>query len=267
MSTPVPPLPPGATVNESGIRIDGIDFVINYSADSHNLQSSPSRFILPKTPEMVSAYYQLGERTRIRNVVDIGIFKGASAALFHLLFQPRRLVALDIRPDRVAALDGYIQARGAADAVRPFYGYDQADRPRLQRLIAEQFGDVPLDLVIDDASHSYAPTRHSFNALFPYVRPGGFYVIEDWGWAHWDRWPHLPANYQASGALFPDQPALTNLIFELVMAAATSPNLVATVNLTFNMAIVERGSEAVDAATFDLGAYHVSRGHRWQPIL
>src|SRR5678815_1368901 len=85
MSTPVPPLPPGATVNESGIRIDGIDFVINYSADSHNLQSSPSRFILPKTPEMVSAYYQLGERTRIRNVVDL--------SLIHIS-EPTRLLSI-----------------------------------------------------------------------------------------------------------------------------------------------------------------------------
>lgn len=267
MSARRPPLPQGATVSENSIGIDGIDFVINYSADSHRQESTPSRFVLPKTPEMVSAYYQLGQKTHIQNVVDLGIFKGGSAALFHGLFNPRRLVALDICEERVAALDAYIQVNSAAEALRPFYGYDQADRLRLQRLIADQFAGTPLDLVVDDASHSYAPTRASFNALFPYMRAGGYYVIEDWGWAHWDGWPHLPADYQKSGALFPDQPALTNLIFELVMAAATSPNLIATVTLTFNMAIVEKGPAVVDPATFDLGTHHVSRGYRWQPLL
>jgi SAM-dependent methyltransferase len=267
MPTRFPPLPPGATVSENSIGIDGIDFAINYSADSHHQESTPSCFVLPKTPEMVSAYYQLGQKTRIQNIVDLGIFKGGSAALFHRLFNPRRLLALDIREDRVAALDAYIQAQSAAAALRPFYGYDQADGPRLQRLIADQFEGTPLDLVVDDASHSYAPTRVSFNALFPSLRAGGYYVIEDWGWAHWDGWPHLPADYQKSGALFPDQPALTNLIFELVMAAATSPDLISTVTLTFNMAIVEKGPAVVDSETFDLGRHHISRGRRWQPIL
>ena len=260
-------LPPGAVVSENSLCIGGIEFDINYSAHARQMESTASRFVLPKTPEMVSAYYQLGQKTRLKNVVDLGIFKGGSAVLFHLLYDPVTLLALDISEQRVAALDAYIETHSATEVLRPFYGINQADGPRLQRLIKERVASASLDLVVDDASHSYAATRASFNALFPYLRSGGFYVIEDWGWAHWDGWSHLPANYQETGALFPDQPALTNLIFELVMAAATSPNLVATVNLTFNMAIIEKGPATVDPETFDLGAHHVSRGHRWQPIL
>jgi hypothetical protein len=48
----------------------------------------------------------------------------------------------------------------------------------------EQFDGGPLDLVVDDCSHLYEPTRASFNELFPRLRPGGAYVIEDWVWAH-----------------------------------------------------------------------------------
>jgi SAM-dependent methyltransferase len=247
---------------ESILVINGIEFDFNYSADSHRQESTPTRFILPKTPEMVEAYSKLGKETAIQNIVDLGIFKGGSAVLFHLLFRPRRLAAVDLSTTRVAALDAYIKEHHAEDSLLPFYGYDQADGRRLQQLI-----ESPLDLVVDDASHSYGPSRASFNALFPCVRPGGFYVIEDWGWAHWDGWPHLPADYQKSGTLFPDQPALTNLIFELVMAAATSPQLIASVRLTFNMAIVEKGAMTVEKDTFDIGNYHVSRGHRWQPVL
>jgi len=41
-----------------------------------------------------------------------------------------------------------------------------------------------LDLVVDDASHTYEETRVSFEFLFPLLSSGGIYVIEDWSWAH-----------------------------------------------------------------------------------
>src|SRR4029077_11377083 len=37
-----------------------------------------------------------------------------------------------------------------------------------------------IDVVIDDASHLYGPTRRSFEILFPLLKPGGAYIIEDW---------------------------------------------------------------------------------------
>ena len=230
------------------------------------IQSTPTRFVLPKTLEMVSAYYALGQKTEIRNIIDLGIFKGGSSALFHCLFHPHRLVAVDINTDRVTALDAYIESRNAGAVIHPHYEIDQSDRPRLQSLIEQEF-QGPLDLAVDDASHAYEPTRASFNALFPYLREGGFYVIEDWGWAHWDRWEHLPPDYQTSGALYPGQPAVTNLIVELVMAAATSPSLIPNVSVTFNMAIIEKGSQQIDPKTFDIANYHVARDHKWHPIL
>lgn len=264
---PVLPFPPDTVIADDAIAIGGVLFRMNYSADMHAMESAAEAFVLPKTPEMVSCYYSLGRSNRIENIVDLGIFKGGSAVLFHLLYKPRKLVALDISSQRVAALDQYIEKHRAQEALRPFYGYDQSDGPRLRDLVRAEFAGKELDLVVDDASHSYERTRASFNALFPYVRPGGFYIIEDWGWAHWDGWPHLPADYQKSGALFPNEPALTNLIFELVMAAATSPKIFATVSVTFNMAIVEKGPDTVDPAGFDIGSCYVARGHQWRPVL
>ena len=259
--------PAGTVVGKDDIVIGGIKFNINYSADMFSMESTSSSFVLPKTPEMVTSYYQLGQTSKIENIIDIGIFKGGSAVLFHELFKPRKLLALDISTKREPALDAYIAARSASETLRPFYECDQGDSAHLQELARGQFGPVPLDLVVDDASHSYRLTRVSFNSLFPYLRPGGFYVIEDWGWAHWKGWPHLPADYQEKGALFPQEPALTNLIFELIMTAASSPGLIAKVSVTFNMAVVEKGPEAVDPSSFDLGNYHVARSFKWQPIL
>ncbi|WFE62999.1 class I SAM-dependent methyltransferase [Micromonospora sp. WMMD714] len=53
---------------------------------------------------------------------------------------------------------------------------DQSDPAALVAL-AEEHG--PFDIVIDDGSHENEHVRISFDALFPYVRPGGLYVIED----------------------------------------------------------------------------------------
>jgi len=40
---------------------------------------------------------------------------------------------------------------------------------------------IPLDIVIDDASHFYDLTRKTFLNLFPMLKPNGKYIIEDWG--------------------------------------------------------------------------------------
>ncbi|MCM6771864.1 class I SAM-dependent methyltransferase [Nocardia sp. CDC159] len=53
---------------------------------------------------------------------------------------------------------------------------DQSD-PRALTALAREYG--PFDIVIDDGSHHNEHVRISFDALFPHVKPGGLYVIED----------------------------------------------------------------------------------------
>ncbi|MER6912308.1 hypothetical protein ABT354_11605 [Streptomyces sp. NPDC000594] len=59
---------------------------------------------------------------------------------------------------------------------------DQNDPDRLAEIAAE-YG--PFDIVIDDGSHINEHVRTSFHALFPHVRTGGLYVIEDLWTAYW----------------------------------------------------------------------------------
>ena len=89
-------------------------------------------------------------------------------------------MAVELDPEPIEGLAEFIEARGLADRVRPYYGVNQADRGRLTELTVHEFGAEPLDLVIDDASHLLEETRSSFETLFPRLRPGGLYVIEDW---------------------------------------------------------------------------------------
>ncbi|HEU5469266.1 MAG TPA: class I SAM-dependent methyltransferase [Actinophytocola sp.] len=59
---------------------------------------------------------------------------------------------------------------------------DQGDRAALDSF-AREFG--PFDVVIDDGSHYSSDVITSFQALFPHVRPGGTYVVEDLQFSYW----------------------------------------------------------------------------------
>jgi hypothetical protein len=84
----------------------------------------------------------------------------------------------------VFGLDIHAKPGISGPRIRTIQG-DQNDAASLRRL-AEAHG--PFDIIIDDGSHINEHVRTSFEALFPYVRPGGTYVIED---LHTSYWPAL----------------------------------------------------------------------------
>ena len=53
---------------------------------------------------------------------------------------------------------------------------NQGDRTLLQK-IGQEVGHF--DIIIDDGSHVNTLTIASWNGLFPYLKPGGLYIIED----------------------------------------------------------------------------------------
>jgi predicted O-methyltransferase YrrM len=138
------------------------------------------RLTLFKEREMMEAYQPIIDEFRGANVVEIGIYLGGSTAYFAAALAPRRLLGFELAAERVALLDEHLAAEGLTGSVRLHYGVDQSDGEVLVAAVGDHLDGEPIDLVIDDASHRYAPTVASFEALFPLVRPGGLYVIEDW---------------------------------------------------------------------------------------
>ncbi|NEE14155.1 class I SAM-dependent methyltransferase [Streptomyces sp. SID7499] len=61
---------------------------------------------------------------------------------------------------------------------------DQSNADELHEVV-EQTG--PLDIVIDDGSHRSEHVLTSFTTLFPHLRDGGLYVIEDLQTSYWPR--------------------------------------------------------------------------------
>ncbi|NNE74955.1 MAG: class I SAM-dependent methyltransferase [Acidimicrobiales bacterium] len=164
-----------ALFSGDSLTVDGVEFVSGYKAES-----TADRFYIVKPLELIDRYRQLCQEHAGGNIFELGIAEGGSTALMALWADPKHLIAIDNEPSRLTALDDFIEQRSLGGRVHPFYGVDQADRDRLRSIAAEVLDGEPLDLIIDDASHLYGPTLASFEALFPYLRVGGTYLIEDW---------------------------------------------------------------------------------------
>src|SRR5262249_10341076 len=141
-----------------------------------------------------------------RSLLELGVFQGGSYVFLDKLFKPRRMSAVEIRAQPVARLSHYV-ARTEDRFVH--FATSQCDDEALRQIVVSELKDE-LDLVVDDASHTYEETRASFECLFPLLNPGGIYVIEDWSWAH-------KPNYQSPDAAFSEHRALSNLLFEQIM--------------------------------------------------
>ena len=160
---------------------------------------------------------------------------------------------------RNPAISTIIEARGLTKRVRPYFGFEQDDRRALEVIISAEFGDTPLDLVIDDASHQHEETLRSFEILFPRLRQGGLYVIEDWQWSHLEL-----AEYQ-NGIKFGDKPALTNFIFELLVAYGSNNDLFWNITIRDWFVAVQKGSRPTDN-NFRLDSLMRMRGKSLSPI-
>jgi hypothetical protein len=171
-------------------------------------------------------------------------------------------VAIDLQDD-APELEAWLTEHDPERTVRTFYGVDQADRGALRAIVDEVFGDEPLDLVIDDASHLYDETRQSFNVLFPRLRVGGFYGVEDWSWLQLleaeilsrPETRAIAAAEVAAGAdTSPDTSTTpSRLLFEQLHALAGHTNAVDRLVVERLLALARRGGEPLDPETFDIG--------------
>ena len=237
------------STGEDSFEIDGIEYVCCPFLRG-GFPSTPGRFCLVKPRATTDAYVRLLRDLAPRRVVEVGVADGASLALAADVARPEKLVGIDRRDGPTVAIDDFIAQRGMGDTVSVHWGVDQVDAARLGAIMDSEFGGAALDLVVDDASHLLSATRYTFNALFPRLRAGGTYLIEDWWWAHAD----------PSESLLPGEVPLTVLIFELLLACAYKPGVVSAVAASRDWALVTRGSEALAPQAFDLATCYGPRG-------
>lgn len=220
---------------ENLFSVGGVKFFSTVDPELyHTYQSGESHFLLVKNRAMIECELDAVQGHQVNNVVEIGIWQGGSVVLLDLVLSPRKLVALEYSDRDLPHLDTYISARGKTDTVRLFKGVNQADSARLRQIVQQEFGDEPIDLVIDDASHFYEETVASFDVLFPRLRAGGTFIIEDWQWS--------TSAAVAAFDYFKDKPGLSNLVLQCVLLCATRPDIIEKVTIHPHMAIVTRGA-------------------------
>lgn len=111
-------------------------------------------------------------------LLELGIKDGGSLLMWRDYFDKGLIVGLDIEPVRLDDDTGRVRV----------YQGQQQDAALLDRIRRETAPDG-FDVIIDDCSHIGVLTRASFWHLFDnHLKPGGLYVIEDWGTGYWDTW-------------------------------------------------------------------------------
>ncbi len=110
---------------------------------------------------------------------ELGIRNGGSLLLWRDYFRLGTIVGLDIKLPH-----GF----EPGDRIHMFEG--SQDNTQLLTEIADKTAPEGFDIIIDDASHIGELTKTSFWHLFDnHLKPGGLYVIEDWGTGYWGDWP------------------------------------------------------------------------------
>jgi len=221
----------------------GVSFQIESGAASTSGQDDHFKFY--KTRELVDQYqlhFARHDRLPVTNVFELGIYDGGSTAFWVEALKPAKHVAIDFQARRDSPyFDQWVASRGLADRVSTYWRTNQADHTELRRIVRAEM-DGPLDLVIDDASHLYAPSKASFETLFPLLRPGGSYILEDWAWDHW-------RGFSDADHPWAHERRLTDLVVEIIEAAGTAHDLIARVEVFNGFVVVERGPLVLSAAS------------------
>lgn len=143
----------------------------------------------------------------------------------------------------VYGLDIFDKSGIAEARVRPVRG-DQSDVAFLTEF-AEAAG--PFDVIIDDGSHMNADVITSFQALFPHLKPGGLYVVEDTQTAYWPGWGGSSTRDGAPGTSIGHLKSLVDGLHhqEQVRDGEHTPSetelAVTAVHFHHNMAVIEKG--------------------------
>ncbi len=194
-------------------------------------------FLFYKTRALVDQYVSFFRSSaspiRTDNVLELGLFDGGSVPFWFEALEPKKHVGIDIRErSDTPYFQKYAADESRRGRIETQWGTSQDDAVRLGELVDTAFGGDFLDVVIDDASHLYDQSRASFEILFPRVRPGGYYILEDWAWSHWRGLEENFAGHQP----------LTRLVFDLIEAlGSTSHRLIIDMHVSNGFVAIRRG--------------------------
>ena len=220
--------------------IKGVTFYDARNIPFQDIKATPEKVPILKDRGFLELYRRLFEGKKIKNILEFGIAKGGSVVYHTLVFEPDKYVGIDIIDPQNDVLET-ISKLGLQEKVKLYFNTSQDDENKIRKIIEEEFPSG-IDLIIDDASHLFDLTLKSFEISFPYLNEWGYYVIEDWGWAHW----RLFKGY--SGL-----PALSQLGFLLIIMHASYPELLTNIRFEHPaLILVQKGHMKVIPELFNI---------------
>ena len=134
---------------------------LNDIFDKHDSDKGRSRHRYGRIYEHLLAPY----KDRAIKLLEIGVYAGGSIKAWLEYLPLAHIVGVDLRA-------GFRPADSRAQVVLG----DQGD-PDFLKALASEHG--PFDVIVDDGSHQSEHQQLSFEHLYPYLRSGGVYVVED----------------------------------------------------------------------------------------
>lgn len=220
----------------------------------HRTPSKKGWVCLRKNREAADRYLDMAGEFRECRMVEVGVDRGGSTAFFTKLFNPSKLVAFELSDRPVKFISDFLTEHDREGRVSIHWGVDQSDRNVVPGILDRAFGEQSLDLVVDDASHRLAPSTATFEMLFPRLRPGGVYVLEDWSGLHLQERQIAEALAKDADGRFSEEflanareqevreTPMSVLICQLVMAAGRNPDWVSEIRVIDGFCEVRRGS-------------------------
>lgn len=236
--------------------VDGVTFELRPLVRN---ATNPGWVCLRKTPRFVQRYRALAPELQACRMVEVGVDQGGGTSFFLKLFKPQRLLAIELSSEPVPKLMNFLAEHDKENCVNVCWGVDQADTVEVPRLVDDMFGGETLDIVVDDASHLLNPTTTTFELLFPRLRRGGLYVIEDWSSEHL-----MDARIAAEIASFPErfqaqkQTSVANadyempmsfLICQLLIASAHNAEWITDIRVGKGICEIRRGAADIEPGT------------------
>lgn len=175
------------------------------------------------------------------NLLEIGIGGysrsgqgGASLRMWKHFFPNAQIFGMDIHDKSFVD----------EDRITTFVG-DQSD-PASLNAVADKIGE--LDVIIDDGSHRSPHVITTFETLFPRLKDGGIYAVEDTQSSYWPEWmgsEDLDAKHTSMGMLkrLTDGLNYEEFVDEDYEPTYTDLNVVG-VHFYHNLVIIEKGRNA-----------------------
>ena len=133
-------------------------------------------------------YFQTfdAERDSVKKVLEVGVFFGSSINMWRDYFSNAVIYGLDRFDGKQGngrsfpdADKFFVQHQLHPDPRVKLFKVDQADEKQLQNFVASMKPKEAFDIIIDDGSHLMRDQQLTIGWLFPLLKKGGYYVIED----------------------------------------------------------------------------------------